>query len=69
MTKILLIFPDTPEPVLELLRRQATLIGPLDAPDDCLSDAGALADLRNGETGPAPCFCQGVTNAHAASTA
>jgi hypothetical protein len=37
----------------------------LDPPDDCLSDAGSLANLRNGETRLAARICQGVTNAHA----
>jgi hypothetical protein len=38
----------------------------LDAPDDRLPDAGALADLRNGETGLAAGLHQGITDAHAA---
>src|SRR6185437_14764333 len=40
-------------------------IAAFDAPDDCLSDAGPLTNLRNGETRLAARVCQGVTNAHA----
>src|ERR1022692_4348056 len=38
----------------------------LDAPDDCLPDAGPLADLRDGETCLAARCGQGITDAHAA---
>ena len=37
-----------------------------DPPDDRLPDASPLADLRNGQTGLAPCRCRDLTDAHAA---
>src|SRR6185437_16439383 len=37
----------------------------LDAPDDRLPDAGALAYLRHGHSGLAASRCQCVTNGHA----
>src|ERR1019366_4844491 len=42
------------------------IVATLDAPDNCLPDAGPLTDLRGGETGLTACLRQGVTNAHAA---
>ncbi len=33
MNQVLLIFPDTPESVLELLRRETQIVGPIDAAD------------------------------------
>ena len=37
-----------------------------DPPDNRLSNAGPLTDLRNGETGLAASLRQGITDAHAA---
>lgn len=34
MNRVLIIFPDTPESVIELLKREAQVIGPIDATDD-----------------------------------
>lgn len=34
MNKVLIIFPDTPESVIELLQRETHVIGPIDATDD-----------------------------------
>ncbi len=43
MNKVLIIFPDTPESVIELLKRETHVIGPIDATDDWQT---ALRDVQ-----------------------
>lgn len=60
MNKVLIIFPDTPESVIELLNRETHVIGPIDATDDWQT---ALRDVEAVITVVQPQFTNAVMDA------